>query len=265
MSSVIKSTYVNVLHEKTFKFDYNFKETNIKTCESSIDFTEVDELLNVRVNKEQSEEIEILDIIKIQEEADRIIEEAKIKAEAEAKEIKNKILAEIELEKAQIYAEAKESGYQQGYNQALEENKEYVKESKKVLEDAIKEKEDIINQVEPKVVDLIYNVSKKIMYNEIKLNKKSIIYLFRSGFDKVNDVKNIKLRVSKEDSESLSSDLNEIKEIIGNDIDVDIIIDNNFVNGDCIIETSHGNIDCSLENQLGVLYKELNLILNANQ
>ena len=44
---------------------------------------------------------------------------------------------------------------------------------------------------------------------------------------------------------------------------VDIIIDNNFVSGDCIIETSHGNIDCSLKNQLSVLYKELNLILNS--
>jgi len=265
LSSVIKSTYVNLLHEKTIKFDYNFIETNIETNEDLIKFTVVDELLNVVENKEQSEEIEILDLIKIQEKADRIIEEAKIKAEEETRKIKDKMLAEIELERAQIYEKAKENGYAKGYNQVLEETQERVEQSKKNLKDAIKEKQDIINQVEPKVVDLIYSVCKKIMYNEIKLNKKSIMYLFRSGFEKVSDVKQIKVRVSKTDTETLSNSINEIKEIIGNDIGVELITDSNFVNGDCIIETSYGNIDCSLKQQLGVLYKELNLILNSKE
>lgn len=256
---------MNLLHEKTFKFEYNFIETSIETNEQLTQFTEVDELLNEVENKELSEKIEILDLIKTQEEADRIIEEAKIKAVEEAEKIKEKMLVEIELERAQIYEEAKKNGYDKGYNQVLEETQEYMEQAKENLKNAIKEEQDIINQVEPQVVDLIYRVCKKIMYNEIEINKKSIIYLFRSGFEKVSDVKQINLRVSKTDTETLSNNINEIKEIIGNDIGLELITDNNLEMGDCIIETSYGNIECSLKKQLDVLYKELNLILNSKE
>lgn len=245
MSNIIKNPVINYNQENAIYID--IKETYKKKEPIKIDNNSA-EIINQNI------------ITKAKQDADRIISEAEKKA---AQVLKNANKDAIIL-KSQIEEEVRKKSYEEGFHKGSEESEKIINQANKELENAIKEKEEIINEIEPQMVELIIDISKKILGDIAKTNHQYISYLIKKGFSKVKEEGNkVIIRLSPEDYPSIMESKDELFEELGINSTIEIIKDSSLSFSHCIIETEFGNIDCSLDVQFEGLKKELLLILNS--
>ncbi|WP_058485153.1 FliH/SctL family protein [Defluviitalea phaphyphila] len=250
MSNIIKNLAVNLNQGEAVYID--IQNNNIqKTLE---DDKTVDNL-----EKNIREDI----ILKAKEDAKEIILEAEKKAalilDNAKKEAEN-----IKINIENMKKEAKKKGYEEGFKRGAEESEKLCKQAKLELDNAIKEKERIIKDIEPKMVELILDICEKILGQTISINKKSIFYLIRKGFVEIQGKgEKITIKVSNDDYKNILEFKEEFMDEIGFKGEFNIIKDPSLKSGDCIIESDFGNIDCSLGTQFQGLKQELLFLLGS--
>lgn len=191
------------------------------------------------------------------EQADTIIENAKKIADDFMIEAKKNSEQEI----LKLKQESQEDGFEKGYQEGLEKVEELKEEAKKIKEDALINKTEIIKEAEPAMILLITKVCEKILKNSLFLEKSLIINLIRQGLNETSLNGHITIRVSPEFYETVVKNKDEILKLLDSSNELDIFRDLSLKNADCIIETQLGNIDCSLDEQLKILKHNLYLIL----
>lgn len=201
-------------------------------------------------------------ILKAKQDAEKLI----IEAGERAAQLLEQAKKDAMFAKLRIEEEGRQQGYQEGFQQGSEESKKLLIQAKTELENARKERERIINDIEPKVVDLIIKISEKVLGTTIKTNKNSIKYLLQKGLLEVKNTSDkITVRVSEDDYLTVLDNKKEIFEDFSLADKIDIVKDLSLEIGDCIIETQFGNIDCSLGVQFEGLKQELLFILSSNE
>jgi flagellar assembly protein FliH len=238
------------LYNKVFK-SYQINNLNIpfkivpvfkKEDEQIIDEAnqEVPELKTVIKNKSQemlseANENAKLIIFEANIEADKIIEKAKIEAE----EIKNL---------------AYDSAYREGFAKAREdfqeENNSILSESEIIREQAKRDYDETVNNLEKDILKLVMEIARKVVGAELKTNSEVIVSIVKDALKRTNEKENIMIKVSQEDSEALKDN---IHEIIGRETGItNVKLKKNLSlnKGDVIIETPYGSIDGSVEKKL---------------
>ncbi|NLK96952.1 MAG: hypothetical protein GX272_02585 [Epulopiscium sp.] len=245
MSNIIKSPSVKINREKTVYIDINEKLVEEIILEEDDNTAEV-----IKENI----------ILKAQQDAHRMIQEAeKMAAQILEQAKKDAMFARMKIEE-----EGRQQGYQEGFRQGSEESKKLLKQAKLELENAIQEKNKMLQEIEPKVVDLIISISKKVLDHAFTTNKQSIIYLIKKGLSEIKDNnEKIIIKISEMDYTSLMESKENILNSLGFSGKIDLVQDSSLQSGDCIIETQFGNIDCSLGTQFEGLKQELLLILDS--
>jgi len=199
-------------------------------------------------------------VLKAKQDAQRMIHEA----EKRAAEILEQAKKDAMFAKLKIEEEGRQQGYQEGFRQGTEESKKLIHQAKLELENALKEKERMIREIEPRVVDIIISISKKILDHAVSINKQSIVYLIRKGLSELKDrSENVVVKISETDYASLMESNEDPLSSFGVTGKIDVVKDSSLKTGDCIIETQYGNIDCSLGTQFEGLKQELLLILDS--
>jgi len=246
LSNIIKSPSVKLNREKIVYIDINEKL--------------IEEDIVLEENNTAEEIIKENIILEAKQDAQRIIEEA----EKKASQILEQASKDAMLKKMKIEEEGHQKGYQEGFRQGSEESKKLISQAKQELENAIKERDKIIQEIEPKVVDLIISISKKILDNAIITNKQSIAYLIKKGLLEVKDItEKIIIKISEDDYASIMESKDDLLNALGYNDKIEIVQDLSLKSGDCIIETQYGNIDCSLGTQFEGLKQELLFILDS--
>lgn len=247
MSSIIKSTRVKVVENYSVDILNTYGEKIVKQEDNKKVKNEVEQI------KISNDEI----IKNAQHEADIIIERAKSEADnilAEAADSAN-IQAQAILEKAQ------QDGYNSGYNQAMDEVAPIKAQAKKELELAKIERQEMIESVEPQMINLVIEIANSIFGTMVNLNPNTIGILIRKGLSEVNGMGEIMIHVSKDDYENAQQQKEELYESLGGNSNLEIIKDMALGKGDCIIETPFGNVDCSFDQQFESIKNELLYIL----
>lgn len=246
LSSVIKNPVVKINREKTVYIEFNQElQGNLAVDQNRERNSENDDiLLKSRKNAEKI-------VLEAQERADQILKQAR--EDAEIIKMKNE-------------EEGRKQGYHEGFRQGSEEAQMKLKQTEIQLQEGLlKEKERIIQDLEPKIVHLILNISEKILGNALKLNKQSILYLIRKGLSEVqNQDETIIIRISEEDYFIVTESKNDILDSFGFTGRVEITKDLSLRPGGCIIETQYGNIDCGFGTQFEGLREELLLMLSSS-
>ncbi len=191
--------------------------------------------------------------------ADLILQNAQRRASIildEARELSEKLALEAEQESRQI-------GYDEGYQQGVEESMHLKNEAKKTLEDAKREKEEILNSIEFEVLELIINIVNKLLTNTVYVNPKTILVLIRKGLSSATFSGDVIVRVSEEDWELVSDSKDELLQFVDASSNFEIIKDLSLNKNDCIIETPYGSIDCSLNQQYDSMIDNLYQIYNS--
>lgn len=257
MSRIIKSSQVNFIKKSII-------EPEIQTIQEDIDenlesISEEYEKM-IEMAKKQSEDI-INDAIK---EGSSIKEKVSYEAREEAESIKKEA---YDLGFNDGQEEGKSQGYKEGFTKGYDEGKEesdaLIKEANDIKRNYLREREEVLNSIEKNVIDLVLDITKKILNQKIDEDDDLIINLVLKGLESLNSREDIRIRVSKEDFDKVEESKEEILSKVSLIENLQVDIDSNLEKGDCIIESSKGSVDVSIDTQIKNVEEELKGLLDS--
>lgn len=191
--------------------------------------------------------------------AGEIISEAKKSAEI----IINEAKAEAGRQREAIYEDARQSGYDKGYNEARIEGKSIIAEAESTLAEAQEERGRLLRGAEPEIVSLIIDIIEKLLGDLVKLNPGVIAHIVRTGLEGAPNAKELAIRVSDGDFGTLTEMKQEILSYVDSDMELTFIKDTQLSPGECIIDTPIGSVESSISRQWNGIKSDLIQILKA--
>jgi flagellar assembly protein FliH len=225
---------------------------DIENCEEYL--VDKEELIDDIRQETESEDGAVLhDEIQPDEVPEDIIEEAKKKAlqiiedaKMQSQHILLQSNKEAEAQKEKIFEESFNKAYDEGAKKVRDEYENLICEAKKIREKAEEDYKSILSGMESDIVNMLFDMTEKILTKEISLGGDYIIELVRQGIEKCRSSENIVIRVSIHDYDKV----NENKEFIMSHAKgigmVEIKKDISLEKGSCLIETPCGAVDCSV-------------------
>lgn len=217
------ANYHNIKKANDLKFDIG------KNVEDKIENLSHDELID-----------------RAKEEAAAIIKEAELEA------IKLIKVAQNEGDKAKQSIEkmAREEGLKKGYKEGKEKYENLIEEAELIKRNAEEEYREILDGVEKDAVNVILDIAKKVIGEQISLNKESILEVLRKGFEKCSNKEDITIKVSPSDHDFVVENREKILSLTEGIGKLDIRKDSSLKAGDCIIETPYGAVDAGVSTKL---------------
>ncbi|MDP4179486.1 MAG: FliH/SctL family protein [Bacillota bacterium] len=205
------------------------------------EFDDNDKVLTINEPEDVVTREEILE--NAREEADMIIKEAKYEAE--------RIICEAERSAkenaAALEEEAKVKGFEEGYNILKQQYEDLMQEAEFTKEHARVEYKEVLESIESDAVNIVLDISKKVLGMEISSNKEVILGLIRQAFEKCSSKENVILKVSGEDYCFVTENKEQIIGLVEGIGELEIKKDLSLKAGGCVIETPYGTIDASLQ------------------
>uniref|UniRef100_A0A7C5Z2C9 ATPase n=1 Tax=Caldicellulosiruptor owensensis TaxID=55205 RepID=A0A7C5Z2C9_9FIRM len=181
----------------------------------------------------------------LQKEAEELLNNARQEAQ--------KIIDEANIRAQLILKQAQEDGYREGFEKGLlDAQKEYEKmleniEIQKAM--ILKERENILKDLENKVLLLVPQILEKVLEREIR-DKSFLQQYIKNAILQLSIRNSLTLRVSKEDFEYVNEKLEEILRGIDGVDKVDIKVDKALRSGDVVIETPYGFVETGVRMRL---------------
>ena len=113
----------------------------------------------------------------------------------------------------------------------------------------IKLRQDIFLEAEHEIVKLAMAIARKIVCNEIRLNKNTAANVVTEALKKVEGNQKVKVKLNSKDFEFINKHKPLITNKITNNENVTFEIDESITDGGCIIKTEAGDIDARIEKQ----------------
>ena len=183
-----------------------------------------------------------------------------------AKEEADLILNEAREMAIQIKEQARQQGFDQGYEEGSRSSKEELEAGRKDLEakaDALTYAfEEKLREAEPEMARIIADLVNG-MVGHYADNPEVIVFLIRLSLSEINTFGNFMLKVSPEDFDYVIAHKDELTEGLSSKVSVEVLRDKRLSPMDCLIETNYGNVDGSLNLRLDSLTKELKLIADS--
>ena len=184
-------------------------------------------------------------------------EEATAKAAIIIKEAEDRITRESAI----AFEQAQEDGYNAGYEKGRLESEQLVEEGKQIVIAAKEEKQKLIDELEPEMIDLVLKVCSKVISDEIHYNKDTILVLIRQTLAKASaDPEEIVIKVSELDYDHVVENKDLITANTITPEQVTIVKDLNLTIGSCVIETEFGSIRSSINEAFSAIKKQMRLL-----
>ncbi len=191
------------------------------------------------------------------------------------------ILFDAEQRAAKILAEAQKAGYEAGYKVGLEQGitdgqaqafaraEEERACYKADIEDFIAhieaERVKTWAEMEPLIIQMVFELSAKVIKQEIEVNREVTLSLVRNALRRVVDCTMLRIRVHGDDLETVRTNRAELLTLVDGANHVEIIEDRRVDPGGCIIETNAGSIDARIETQLETVSDALTQMVQYRQ
>lgn len=190
-------------------------------------------------------------IIKAEKKAIEIIEEAEKKAQKIIKESLEKADEEREI----VLEQAKKNGFEEGYNEAMSQCEDTIKETAMIKEHAIEECNAYLKSIEEQVISIILDISKKVVGAHISFNPEDMLYVVKDAFSSCFHREYVVLKVSESDYDYIVESKNKLLSMVSGVGKIDIVIDHSLESGSCLLETPYGSIDASISTRLNEIEK----------
>ena len=166
-----------------------------------------------------------------------------------------KVMEKARAEAERILKEAKgeyESEKEKGYRAGLTEGKINISQQ---MMDTVNRTVDYLASVEEKVIDIVMTALRKII-GEMD-DRELIRKVVSNALSVVRDQKEVTLRVSPKEVETVKKDLNTIIADFPAIGFIDVVGDQRMNPGGCILETEIGDVDASVDVQLEAIKRSL--------
>ncbi len=192
-------------------------------------------------------------IVKEKSEAEKILEKAQAQAEI--------IVNTARLEVSGLYEKAENEGYQAGMAQAAAEAQQHsqqiagqlqqlVERLESGINQAQKDRMDLIDSVEPAVLKLVTDSVEKIVRHEIKTDPRIVLRNIKACLRRIKDVNEVTVRVSPAELAFVKSQREELISCSECIHSAAIVDDRRVGSGGCIVESTSGDFDATVDTQL---------------
>lgn len=193
--------------------------------------------------------------------ADAFLADAQEKARQEADRLLEAAREQIEAERKEALEEARERGYQEGFDKA---EQEFAAKEKKL---AAKEKQleaeynEILDGLEPGLVEAIGAAYEYLIGVDLASYKDIVVYMISSAMRRIESGKNFTVHISGEDYPYVSMEKKKLEAALASpSATLELVEDTTLSHNECMIETEGGIFDCGLGTQMGELQKRLKLL-----
>jgi flagellar assembly protein FliH len=221
--------------------------------EPAVAFFDEDPLFQV---VRQPEAEPAIDVEAVRAEAAQILADASDQAEkmlADARERALKIIDDAERGVAEIEANAKNAGFDQGVTDgraaAQAEMDEMLDTMRGLIEMARAERHKIIESAEPEIVRLSVAIAERILNGHIAQQPETVMDIVRSAITRLVNRETVTVRVNPADIELMREHRDRLMAL--NDIDnLRVIEDQRVDRGGVVVDTDAGTIDAKISTQL---------------
>ncbi|HUU49601.1 MAG TPA: FliH/SctL family protein [Nitrospinota bacterium] len=127
----------------------------------------------------------------------------------------------------------------------------------KLLDEIQSHKEKKYQEAEKELLDLVLLISKKIIQQEITLNKNIVLNIVKAAITSAAGNEEIKIRINSEDYDNVVKYKEEFIKYVDGLKNISFEADNSILQGGCLIETIYGDIDARLDKQLEAMKEKL--------
>jgi len=180
------------------------------------------------------------------EQADAMIREAEIEAERIIEQAHRDAEEKMNI----VLEEARKKGYEKGYAEGKKQYEDLIKEAQMLKENCLHEYKQTLDGMESDIIDMILDIAKKVVGNEIQTNRNVVLELVKEAFDRCTNREKMILKVSSEDYNYVVENKEEILSAVEGIEDFDIKEDSSMKPGSCIVETPFGSVDTGIDTKI---------------
>lgn len=218
----------------------------LKTPQAAMDYLET---------KVQGSDFVMSDPIRVQTGVDKI-EEVNLEAKIEILVLER--LKEIQ---ESAHQQAFALGLEEGRNQAFQEHSTEIQKSLGEFETLLTKisqmKLEILKHNESSMIDLIFQVGKRLALKELQEDREAIITLIQKAVDENSNDERILIHLSQEQFDFIETLKKEGKRDFAFLKKLIFEADPNIKTGGCIIETNYGEVDATIDQRINKLWIEL--------
>ncbi len=261
MSNLIKSNFIYVNSSKKI-ID---SDTCFKTLAQKNILPQVEDLQNEAKENQFVGGMNVVNMQRLIDEeqaliiqsAERTVNEARQKAI----DIVNQAKEEAESIRSLAIEEGKKLGYVKGFEDGSKEIEHLETELKEKLKKQEQDYQTLLQELEPKFVDVMSGLIEKLTNVIVEDQKGVILHLINQAINNLEQSGEFIVWVSKEDVEFVKSQKDSIMGSLNKDVMLQILEDSCLSKNQCLIETNGHYIDCSLDIQLSNLVKSLKMLV----
>jgi len=201
-------------------------------------------------------------------EARRIVQQAQAKADAlreQAQAESQQVLSEARSEAEQLRRTAQEEGLQEGRQQGRDEMeeqrtrqaKEFQRDASALLEAIHQQKQKLLRESEPRLVELAAMIAGQIVRKEVRQDDDTVLNIVRQAIVLATEKDQLLLRLNPEDLGWIRERCPELMALHEDIKEIHFEEDRRVERGGCVIETAAGNVDARIERQLDEIRRGL--------
>ena len=191
---------------------------------------------------------------------------------AQAKEQAEQIISEANAEAAMIHDKAvkdadtlremaRQEGYENGYSSAAQQVEQELQAGQQALarreQELNAQCEEAMAQLEPRLLDTILTVFDEVFRIQFCGKREMLLALVQNAMRGIRETRQYKIRVSEPEVSFLREHKEELQEKVGEDVQIEIVMDPTLSESQCIIDADSGVYDCSLDVELDNLTRDL--------
>ncbi|KIL12395.1 hypothetical protein C2W58_00231 [Bacillus pumilus] len=200
-----------------------------------------------------------------EDQASRIVEQANSELEKTMAEI-NQRRADFEEERMQLIEEAKQAGYQDGFQKgeadAISQYRSILDQANDIVSLAKQDYEEKIESSAEKIVELAFELAKRVWYSA-EDTKDQFLALVKQVISEVKEYDDISIYVDPEHYDHVMEYKDELIRILQKDTHLAIYSDEKAPKGTCYVETSFGKVEASVDTQMNQLKEKLLEVIDS--
>jgi flagellar assembly protein FliH len=255
-SKVFKASNLSILEE--VKIICQPPPLNLVALNSS---EEVGNSIEKENSSESSIHHEFIQKQEANEKAQSIIDSAEESArsiELAAQDQVNRLREAFRKESELLRLEAKEQGYQEGFelgkqeaeSQIQQEYSEKIEQTNKLLELAHEQKDAIISEAEPFLLELSTEIAKRIIKQELTDYPDKFVELIKQHILRIKEREYVSVCIHPDDYEFVQSQRAQLVAVVNGETEIKIIPDPLVSTKGCVIRTDYGSVDARIDIQI---------------
>ncbi|AMM97272.1 flagellar assembly protein FliH [Bacillus pumilus] len=216
------------------------------------------------VNETEASQLVLSDA---EDQASRIVEQANNELEKTMAEI-NQRRADFEEERMQLIEEAKQAGYQDGFQKgeadAMSQYRSILDQANDIVSLAKQDYEEKIESSAEKIVELAFELAKRVWYSA-EDTKDQFLALVKQVISEVKEYDDISIYVDPKHYDHVMEYKDELIRILQKDTHLAIYSDEKAPKGTCYVETSFGKVEASVDTQMNQLKGKLLEVIDSGE